>query len=223
MYCNNCSKEDAKLRCSRCKLVYYCSPECQKLDWKKHKSICMKTGGGEENKVTKKMAGFISKGKLYENEKKSKNSNRITRYENIREMVKNNNRDESFENGLFQKLLDPEQFVTTLFPGINPKEHDIPHTFLSFLDIPLYKRIILESMDQIEKEANEVLERTKEKGKKNGDIMPYDTEIYLKPRVFNEAFARFIINMMHQNSSKLQSKLSENQKNYVDINQPQGI
>lgn len=183
----------------------------------------MKTGEEEENKVTKKMAGFISKGKLYGDEKDSKKSNKITKYEKIREMARSNNREDSFENGLFQKLLDPEQFTSTLYPGINPKEHDIPNSFSSFLDIPFYKRIILESMDEIEKEANAVLEKTKEKGKKNGDIMPYETELYLKPRVFNESFAKFVIKMMYENSSRLQSKLSENQKNYVDINQPQGI
>lgn len=28
------------LRCSKCKTVKYCSPDCQKKDWKKHKHMC---------------------------------------------------------------------------------------------------------------------------------------------------------------------------------------
>lgn len=36
-----CSK-DGTLRCSRCKNQYYCSPKCQKADWKTHKPTCTK-------------------------------------------------------------------------------------------------------------------------------------------------------------------------------------
>ena len=40
--CANCSGKlsAAKLRCSRCGQAYYCSPACQKQDWKKHKRGC---------------------------------------------------------------------------------------------------------------------------------------------------------------------------------------
>uniref|UniRef100_A0AC35FC38 MYND-type domain-containing protein n=1 Tax=Panagrolaimus sp. PS1159 TaxID=55785 RepID=A0AC35FC38_9BILA len=42
--CHVCGKESAKTLplCSRCKLAFYCSKECQKLDWIElnHKSIC---------------------------------------------------------------------------------------------------------------------------------------------------------------------------------------
>ena len=44
--CCVCSKEGAK-RCSKCKLQYYCSKECQQSDWKNHKAICRK-GNSEE-------------------------------------------------------------------------------------------------------------------------------------------------------------------------------
>merc|ERR1712098_665312 len=37
--CNVHFKEKLKF-CSRCRNVYYCSPECQKRDWKRHKADC---------------------------------------------------------------------------------------------------------------------------------------------------------------------------------------
>ena len=41
-WCRNCFKNEKDdgikaLRCSRCKKVYYCSRECQKEDYKRHK------------------------------------------------------------------------------------------------------------------------------------------------------------------------------------------
>ena len=39
--CASCSLEKTNLlKCSRCKSVFYCSKECQKLHWKAHKPIC---------------------------------------------------------------------------------------------------------------------------------------------------------------------------------------
>lgn len=37
--CAKCQKPSIE-RCGTCKQVYYCSPECQKADWKKHKLNC---------------------------------------------------------------------------------------------------------------------------------------------------------------------------------------
>ena len=37
--CNVCGKECAK-HCSRCRLVFYCSVNCQHQDWKRHKKEC---------------------------------------------------------------------------------------------------------------------------------------------------------------------------------------
>ncbi|KAK0486653.1 hypothetical protein EDD18DRAFT_1360662 [Armillaria luteobubalina] len=40
--CAACEKRDMRLqKCSRCKKVSYCGPECQKAHWKKHKPVCV--------------------------------------------------------------------------------------------------------------------------------------------------------------------------------------
>lgn len=42
LVCNHCAGPSAKnsFRCSRCQSVYYCSPECQRRDWRSHKPQC---------------------------------------------------------------------------------------------------------------------------------------------------------------------------------------
>lgn len=40
--CHTCKKTQPKMTmCGKCKYTNYCSRECQKLDWKEHKNICM--------------------------------------------------------------------------------------------------------------------------------------------------------------------------------------
>ena len=42
-FCSGCLKTAAEMpRCSGCGKVSYCSEECQKKDWKKHKVDCKK-------------------------------------------------------------------------------------------------------------------------------------------------------------------------------------
>lgn len=38
--CFNCGKGGELMRCSRCRKARYCTAECQKTDWKKHKAAC---------------------------------------------------------------------------------------------------------------------------------------------------------------------------------------
>ena len=39
--CQDCGKDGAK-KCGACGEVYYCSRECQKRDWKKHRDACQR-------------------------------------------------------------------------------------------------------------------------------------------------------------------------------------
>ena len=40
--CSACSKFDARVKCSRCKVCYYCDSNCQRIHWKGgHKKVCI--------------------------------------------------------------------------------------------------------------------------------------------------------------------------------------
>mgnify|MGYP003691380387 CR=1 FL=1 len=46
--CNTCqSVNEDLLRCSKCKMVFYCNQQCQKEDWKFHKLLCGKSQNPE--------------------------------------------------------------------------------------------------------------------------------------------------------------------------------
>jgi len=48
-FCGSCSKF-ATQKCEKCESVYYCSKECQKLNWKEHKQLCCITLTKSHNK-----------------------------------------------------------------------------------------------------------------------------------------------------------------------------
>lgn len=39
-FCNSCGTLAQLSRCSRCKMVWYCSVDCQKSDFTQHKRVC---------------------------------------------------------------------------------------------------------------------------------------------------------------------------------------
>ena len=63
--CRNCGKESQHinrvLKCGGCKLAVYCSKECQKADWKKHKPFCKSLSNAglcEDNRVKNELKEF---------------------------------------------------------------------------------------------------------------------------------------------------------------------
>ena len=42
--CAQCQSAPGHSTCARCKVVYYCSAECQKRHWKTHKAVCKSAG-----------------------------------------------------------------------------------------------------------------------------------------------------------------------------------
>lgn len=63
--CDYCGKPDAKLSvCARCKMVFYCSKECQKKEWKLgHKKFCRKPSEYEEGDFAT-LNGLVSQPEL---------------------------------------------------------------------------------------------------------------------------------------------------------------
>lgn len=46
--CNFCNMPDPQFKCVKCKTTFYCSKECQKADWKKHKKVCKSIESSKE-------------------------------------------------------------------------------------------------------------------------------------------------------------------------------
>jgi hypothetical protein len=51
--CVSCQKPATK-RCTLCKVSYYCSKECQKSNWKFHKTVCEQLKGQDDDSIPKK-------------------------------------------------------------------------------------------------------------------------------------------------------------------------
>ncbi|GFH61737.1 hypothetical protein CTEN210_18213 [Chaetoceros tenuissimus] len=62
-YIDFCSKIENLQQCSRCKIVEYCSAECQQKDWPEHRPICKKLAGLRKDKA-KLIEIAKSKGKI---------------------------------------------------------------------------------------------------------------------------------------------------------------
>ena len=44
-FCSNCGRDNASKTCGRCMAQAYCSTECQRADWKRHKASCQSVEG----------------------------------------------------------------------------------------------------------------------------------------------------------------------------------
>lgn len=69
--CTKCgTKEDANTlkRCTGCKFVKYCNVDCQKADWKNHKSVCKTIRSGNENNASYGVLRLLKKEGLMNDE-----------------------------------------------------------------------------------------------------------------------------------------------------------
>lgn len=69
-YCRNVFPQSALKKCGGCKSKWYCSPECQKADWPRHKKKCSEEKSGVSiRKVQKRLMtifqGMRAVGKLF--------------------------------------------------------------------------------------------------------------------------------------------------------------
>ena len=42
-----CKKDSCAMKCSKCRVIYYCGRECQTKDWKAHKRVCAQMANGK--------------------------------------------------------------------------------------------------------------------------------------------------------------------------------
>ena len=42
-----CNKDSCAMKCSKCRVIYYCGRECQTKDWKAHKRVCAQMAMGK--------------------------------------------------------------------------------------------------------------------------------------------------------------------------------
>mmetsp|Transcript_4478 Transcript_4478/g.8260 ORF Transcript_4478/g.8260 Transcript_4478/m.8260 type:complete len:145 (+) Transcript_4478:138-572(+) len=68
--CQACGK-DASKKCSRCSTVWYCSPECQRQDWKSHKPVCNSEYQMQQYELHKKAFDAITEKYNLKTEEKS--------------------------------------------------------------------------------------------------------------------------------------------------------
>ncbi|XP_058796793.1 egl nine homolog 1 isoform X2 [Phymastichus coffea] len=68
--CEVCGKSDRLLRCSRCKSIFYCTKEHQKLDWKRHKRQCV-SDCTSDNKPSQDLDQLLTRSKTLVQEDKS--------------------------------------------------------------------------------------------------------------------------------------------------------
>ena len=71
--CSYCVRQITTYQvCSGCKSAFYCSKDCQKKDWPKHKLVCQVIQALEKNKTTEEITINQLKGTIYELSKKSR-------------------------------------------------------------------------------------------------------------------------------------------------------
>ena len=60
-FCSNCGRGNASKTCGRCMTQVYCSTECQRADWKRHKASCQSVEGMEASADAAKAAADPSR------------------------------------------------------------------------------------------------------------------------------------------------------------------
>lgn len=62
--CHTCRLPKPSQKCSKCLGVYYCSRDCQRIDWPKHKKICAATTSDDSAKNRDALLGIMQNKKF---------------------------------------------------------------------------------------------------------------------------------------------------------------
>jgi len=104
-------------------------------------------------------------------------------------------------NGLFEKLLKPEEFRKIMYrSNALPKdvENCMPKSLQDLLGNQTYFDSLVALFPKIQEKAESVFKNAKLKGERDGLIMDEATEKMLKPQILNEAFAHQVVDMIHE-------------------------
>ena len=96
--------------------------------------------------------------------------------------------------GTFKKLLDEESFSHLLFPGMS--KESLVGVPKNLTDLLSWDKIKFD-YQKICKNAAEVLENVKSKGRAQGEIMDNESETVLIPQILHESFGREIVHTIH--------------------------
>ena len=116
--CNKCDAPATK-RCSRCQKVWYCSAECQRFDWKKHKPVCDSEFQMSQYELHKKaFDAVVQKYKLDTEEKSSEIAELLTAGANSVSAAE-------FAEKFDMEIQDAVVFLEWIKTGIKFKEQSI--------------------------------------------------------------------------------------------------
>mmetsp|Transcript_21361 Transcript_21361/g.44473 ORF Transcript_21361/g.44473 Transcript_21361/m.44473 type:complete len:665 (+) Transcript_21361:216-2210(+) len=107
-------------------------------------------------------------------------------------------------DGMFARLIDPQKFQQTIFPGLSPEARkNAPKTLIELLENPMYEEeMAVNGIPDARKKAHSVLENVKRKGAKQNQFMDAATEASLWPQIMQEAIAHQVVEVVNRVNKK---------------------
>lgn len=117
----------------------------------------------------------------------------------LQRLKKCTSKDHHLLDGVFKMLMKPDEFQKVIYPGIEKEKlKNAPASLKELCSSSYYSQPLMDMMPRVERKAASVLENVKARGAQLGDYMDLQTENLLKPQIFQEAFARELIQVVNK-------------------------